>query len=67
MGPLRNYKLLDGTTRQYREGEQPEGAVVVEVRSNVQTPESRASKAPAKAAAKRGAARKSTASKDVSE
>lgn len=53
MGPLRNYRLADGTTRQYREGEQPEGSVVVE-RAVKQTPESRASKA----ADKRRAAKK---------
>ena len=47
MGPLRNYKLPDGTTRQYREGEQPEGAVSVETAVK-QTPESRATKAAAK-------------------
>lgn len=47
MGPLRIYKLLDGTTRQYREGEQPEGSVLVEV-AKKQTPETRAAKAPAK-------------------
>jgi hypothetical protein len=44
MGPLRNYKLPDGTTRQYREGEQPAGAVAVETASK-QTPETRASRA----------------------
>ncbi|MBQ9005969.1 MAG: hypothetical protein IJ092_06315 [Atopobiaceae bacterium] len=47
MGPLRNYRLPDGTTRQYRDGEQPEGAVVVETAAK-QTPESRAAKAPAR-------------------
>lgn len=45
MGPLKNYKLADGTTRQYREGEQPEGAVRVE-KAVKQTPESRAAKTP---------------------
>lgn len=30
MAPLKVYKLPDGTTRQYREGEQPEGAVLAE-------------------------------------
>ena len=29
MGPLRNYRLPDGTTRQYRDGEQPAGSVLV--------------------------------------
>ena len=50
MGPLRNYKLPDGTTRQYREGDQPECAVVVEAKAVTakQTPETRAAKAPAK-------------------
>lgn len=47
MGPLKVYKLPDGTTRQYREGEQPEGSVSVEVAAK-QTPESRATKAAAK-------------------
>lgn len=47
MGPLRNYKLPDGTTRQYREGEQPSGAVAVAT-ADKQTPESRAASAPAK-------------------
>ena len=47
MAPLRNYKLPDGTTRQYREGEQPSGAVAVAIAAK-QTPESRAAKAPAK-------------------
>lgn len=47
MAPLRVYKLTDGTTRQYREGEQPEGAVRVETAAK-QTPETRAAKAPAK-------------------
>ena len=47
MKPMRIYKLADGTTRQYREGEQPEGSVVVEV-AGKQTPESRAAKAPAR-------------------
>lgn len=54
MGPLRNYKLPDGTTRQYRDGEQPDGAV--EVKTAVkETPESRAAKAPAKRRAQRKA------------
>lgn len=45
---LRNYKLPDGTTRQYREGEQPQAAILVETAAGKQTPESRAAKAPAK-------------------
>lgn len=44
MKPLKNYKLPDGTTRQYREGEQPETAVEVKMAVK-QTPEKRASKA----------------------
>lgn len=48
MASLRNYKLPDGTTRQYIEGEQPECAVRVETAAGKQTPESRAAKAPAK-------------------
>lgn len=47
MGPLKNYKLPDGTTRQYREGEQPAGSAEVAIAAK-QTPESRAAKAPAK-------------------
>lgn len=47
MEPLRNYKLADGTVRQYRKGEQPSGAVLVETVAK-QTPEARAAKAPAK-------------------
>lgn len=54
MGPLKNYLLMDGTTRQYREGEQPEGSVEVKVATGKQTPESRAAKAPAKRRAKGG-------------
>lgn len=50
MGPLKVYKLLDGTTRQYREGEQPEGAVEVRIAAK-ETPESR--KAPVKRRAKK--------------
>lgn len=49
MGPLRNYKCADGVTRQYREGEQPESAALVEVAAMAkQTPEARAAKAPAR-------------------
>jgi hypothetical protein len=47
MGPLRNWKLPDGTTRQYREGEQPAGAVAVTTAAK-QTPETRAAKAAAR-------------------
>lgn len=52
MGPLKNYRLPDGTTRQYREGEQPAGAAEVKVAAK-QTPEARAQKAPAKRAARK--------------
>lgn len=47
MKPLRIYKLADGTTRQYREGEQPLGAALVAVSdpAGKQTPEKRAAKA----------------------
>lgn len=41
MGPLKNYKLPDGTTRQYREGEQPANAIEVKPAAK-QSPESRA-------------------------
>jgi len=58
MNPLKNYKLLDGTTRQYHEGNQPEGAYEVAVAGGWETPESRAAKAPAKTAAKRRTSRK---------
>lgn len=52
MGPLKNYKLPDGTTRQYREGEQPSCAV--EAKTAVkQTPEARAAKASARRTAKK--------------
>ena len=43
MAPLKNYRLPDGTTRQYREGEQPAGSAEVAVAVK-QTPESRAAK-----------------------
>lgn len=53
---LRTYKH-DGKMWRYEEGEQPEGAVLVETAAEKQTPESRAAKAPAKrrAAAKKAA------------
>ena len=54
MAPLRVYKLPDGTTRQYREGEQPAAAVPAAAAAK-QTPESRAAKPAAKRAAKKGA------------
>lgn len=45
---LRTYKY-DGKLWRYEEGEQPEGAVIVEVKAPAkETPESRAAKAPAK-------------------
>jgi hypothetical protein len=47
MGPLRNYRLPDGTTRQYREGEQPSGSALVE-KAVKQTPEERAARAAAR-------------------
>lgn len=54
MAALKVYKCADGTTRQYRDGEQPAGAVEVKLAA-VQTPESRAAKAPAKRARKKPA------------
>lgn len=54
MKPLKVYKVADGTTRQYREGEQPKGAVEVKL-SAAQTPEERAAKAPAKRTRKKPA------------
>lgn len=50
---LRTYKY-NGHTWRYEEGEQPEGAVLVEVGNQAkETPETRASKAPAKRRAAR--------------
>ena len=43
MGPLKNYLLMDGTTRQYREGEQPDGSVEVDSAAK-QAPKPRAAK-----------------------
>jgi hypothetical protein len=63
MVALRNYKLPDGTTRQYREGEQPECAVAVATAAPVQTPEARMAEVVEKAhtttSSKRRSSRKS--------
>ena len=50
MGPLKNYKLPDGTTRQYREGEQPKDAVLADAKA-----EQPKAEAPAKAVARKTA------------
>lgn len=50
MGPLKNYKLPDGTVRQYREGNQPKDAVLDAAKA--EKPES---EAPAKPAARKPA------------
>lgn len=42
---MRNYRLPDGTTRQYREGEQPACAVAVATAAKPETPEKRAASA----------------------
>lgn len=46
---LRVYKLANGRTYRFEEGEQPDDAILVEkVAAPKQTPETRATKAPAK-------------------
>lgn len=49
---LRTYKF-NGKLWRFEEGEQPEGAVVVEMAPKGQTPESRAAKAPSKRTSKK--------------
>lgn len=51
MTPIKNYKLADGTVRQYHEGMQPKGAVRVGTAAARQTPEKAAAKRTAKAKA----------------
>lgn len=68
MAPLKNYKLPDGTTRQYRAGEQPAGAIEVGVRKPAkQTPEARAAEAPAKRATRTQAKRRTTRARKTEE
>ena len=50
---LRVYKLPNGRTYRYEEGDQPNGAVLAEVVENGETPQKRAAKAPAKRRAAR--------------
>lgn len=50
---LRIYKMPNGRTYRYEEGDQPEGAVLVEMAGKGETPRERAAKAPAKRRATR--------------
>ena len=45
---LRIYKMPNGRTYRYEEGDQPEGAVLAEIACKGETPKERAAKAPAK-------------------